>query len=46
MNNYWITLVHNGALKLAQVITYSTGKSVTRVYNNPCDLTEFEILGE
>jgi hypothetical protein len=46
MKNYWITLVHQGALKLAEIITYSNGKKVTRVYNNPCDLTEFELLGE
>jgi len=45
MNSYWITLVHNGALKLAQVMLYKS-KTVTRVYDNPCDLTEFIILGE
>jgi hypothetical protein len=45
MNSYWITLVHNGALKLAQVIVYKS-KNVTRVYDNPGDLTEFTIIGD
>ena len=45
MKTYWITLVHLGVLKLAQVVIYKN-KNVTRVYNNPCDLTEFTIIGE
>lgn len=45
MKSYWITLVHQGALKLAQIVIYKS-KTVTRVYDNPCDLTEFTIIGE
>lgn len=46
MTNYWIKLAHQGALKLAQVITYSNGKTVTRIYSDLNNLAEFELLGE
>jgi len=43
MKDFWKVEVINGTLKWVQYITYTSGKIVKRIYNNPNDKTAFEI---
>ena len=43
MKSFWSIECISGALKLVETVVYSTGKQVKRIYNNPSDLTAFEI---
>ena len=43
MKSFWGIECFNGALKLVETVVYSTGKKVKRVYDNPNNLTAYEI---
>jgi hypothetical protein len=45
MKAVWYIECIKGTLKLVEYVTYSSGKQVKRVYSDPKDLTNFEIVG-
>lgn len=43
MESFWGIECIKGTLKLVETVVYSTGKKVKRVYDNPNNLTAYEI---